>query len=393
MISKSISVSEQVNELSDFAALLFSWMIPHANDYGVISGSSKKIKAMVMPMRSQNAMHVEKALQEIFEQQLIWLYEINGEKFIQFREWEKHQQGLQKRTKSDLPLYCENSLNASEADIETFLVTGLLDGNILLNSSVMVSVERQVRINNSYLDIVCREGECCYLIEVKRSNLSNASLQQIINYSEQMKKQNINCVNVLIGHGLANNIDLELAVKNNVNIFTYDETLITKQITISDVNPCEITLITNRTKPNLIEPKRKEKKIKEVKSSYAEFVTMTEEEHRKIIEQYGAERVKRMINILDNYKGSNGKKYDSDYRAILNWVVKREEEENNKYSTGSSEFDRVNQPTGPKQDCPRCKGTGSYETRLPRTDIEKELGIEGTLVTNACRCGDLRKEG
>ena len=35
-----------------------------------------------------------------------------------------------------------------------------------------------------------------------------------------------------------------------------------------------------------------------------------------------------MIEILDNYKGQNGKKYKSDYRAILNWVVKRYEEEN-----------------------------------------------------------------
>ena len=32
--------------------------------------------------------------------------------------------------------------------------------------------------------------------------------------------------------------------------------------------------------------------------------------------------------VLDNYKGANGKKYKSDYRAILNWVVKRAKEEN-----------------------------------------------------------------
>ena len=38
-----------------------------------------------------------------------------------------------------------------------------------------------------------------------------------------------------------------------------------------------------------------------------------------------------MIEILDNYKGSKGKKYRSDYRAILNWVVNRYNEEIQKY--------------------------------------------------------------
>jgi hypothetical protein len=34
-----------------------------------------------------------------------------------------------------------------------------------------------------------------------------------------------------------------------------------------------------------------------------------------------------MINALDNYKGAHGKKYASDYRAILSWVVGKYEEQ------------------------------------------------------------------
>ena len=30
-----------------------------------------------------------------------------------------------------------------------------------------------------------------------------------------------------------------------------------------------------------------------------------------------------LIRVLDNYKGSSGKKYKSDYRAILTWTVER----------------------------------------------------------------------
>ncbi len=64
-----------------------------------------------------------------------------------------------------------------------------------------------------------------------------------------------------------------------------------------------------------------------VKKSYAEFVTMTEDEYKKLLTKYGKEKTVKMIEILDNYKGASGKKYKSDYRAILNWVVKRVEQE------------------------------------------------------------------
>ena len=63
---------------------------------------------------------------------------------------------------------------------------------------------------------------------------------------------------------------------------------------------------------------------------YGEFVTMTPDEYQKLIERFGEQATAELINILDNYKGSTGKKYESDYRAILSWVVKRYEEDQEK---------------------------------------------------------------
>lgn len=57
------------------------------------------------------------------------------------------------------------------------------------------------------------------------------------------------------------------------------------------------------------------------RKKYAENVSMTEEEYNKLIEQYGPDNVRLMIEKLDNYKGATGKRYKSDYRAILNWVA------------------------------------------------------------------------
>lgn len=63
------------------------------------------------------------------------------------------------------------------------------------------------------------------------------------------------------------------------------------------------------------------------KKHYAEYVMLTEQEYQKLVEAHGEAMVQRMIEILDNYKGAKGKRYKDDYRAILNWVVQRAQEE------------------------------------------------------------------
>lgn len=89
----------------------------------------------------------------------------------------------------------------------------------------------------------------------------------------------------------------------------------------------------NALQDNAKESKGKEKKGKENKvninkNKYAEFVSMTEDEYSKLVNEYGELLTKRMIETLDNYKGSNGKKYKSDYRAILSWVKEKVLKEN-----------------------------------------------------------------
>ena len=57
------------------------------------------------------------------------------------------------------------------------------------------------------------------------------------------------------------------------------------------------------------------------KNKYSECVFLTDDEHKKLVEKYGELNTRRFIEKLNNYKGANGKKYASDYKAILNWVV------------------------------------------------------------------------
>lgn len=107
-------------------------------------------------------------------------------------------------------------------------------------------------------------------------------------------------------------------------------------------------------KPNEIEKVKVEKKTAETKppkpekKHYAEFVTMTEDEYEKLVKAHGEEKTKLFIQCLDNYKGSSGKTYASDYRAILNWVIDRVNEDIAKKGgkdRGNDAYFRSNQPS------------------------------------------------
>lgn len=104
MLSKCISVSEKVNSLPDiFDMLLYTWIIPHADDFGRLAGSPAKVKALVVPMLDKTVKDVELALSHLHQNGLINWYEVDGTKYIQIENFEAHQTGLHKRTRSKFP--------------------------------------------------------------------------------------------------------------------------------------------------------------------------------------------------------------------------------------------------------------------------------------------------
>lgn len=79
--------------------------------------------------------------------------------------------------------------------------------------------------------------------------------------------------------------------------------------------------VQEETTPPELTPEQKAKAAKAKKYKYADNVSLTRDEYAKLCESYGEDDVKGIIQVLDNYKGQNGKRYKSDYKAILNWVV------------------------------------------------------------------------
>lgn len=106
MISKGICTSEQVNNLSLESALLFTWLIPHADDDGRLKGSAASVRGNVFPMKEFTVDDVEKMLQEIQKQGLIWRWSDDDGIYIEFPKWLVHQKIRRDRyTSSELPSY------------------------------------------------------------------------------------------------------------------------------------------------------------------------------------------------------------------------------------------------------------------------------------------------
>jgi len=75
---------------------------------------------------------------------------------------------------------------------------------------------------------------------------------------------------------------------------------------------------TNKNNKNI---KKKRKKNIPPILCLCEYVQMKDEELQTLLSKFGERNTLKMIDKLDNYKGASGKKYKSDYRAILSWVA------------------------------------------------------------------------
>lgn len=97
--------------------------------------------------------------------------------------------------------------------------------------------------------------------------------------------------------------------------------------------PVHETLPAPATETPPVEVKAKQNTKKEaVKHRYgmAKTVLLSDEEYKKLSERVGEEHVPELIEILDGYKEAHGATYKSDYRAILNWVIDKYNEKQQK---------------------------------------------------------------
>lgn len=119
MLSKKISTSRKFAAVGrvagEFPQLLYALLVPHCDDFGRQPGDAFTVKHEVFPTSARAEAEFEAALVALEVQELIQRYDVKGQVVIQLLNFEQHQQGLHKRTKSDFPEPPGNSTERRES--------------------------------------------------------------------------------------------------------------------------------------------------------------------------------------------------------------------------------------------------------------------------------------
>lgn len=231
IIKESICTSDNLNSLSPEEEVFFYRLIVSCDDFGVTDARAPIVRARCFPLKldKYSEKKIEEWLEKLQDADLIFMYEVDGRRYLKMTAWESHQQIRAKKSKFPLP-------------------------------------------------------------DSEGANLISTDI-----------------------NGNQNQSDEGICPRNPIQ---------------SESNP--------NPNPNPNPNARVRKKNK-----YAEFVTLLPEEYQKLVDAHGEESVLKMIEVLDNYKGANGKKYKSDYRAILNWVVDKVIKEQPQKSAGPKSWDAL----------------------------------------------------
>lgn len=92
ILKDSIRTSKSINALTDFQFRLWAYLITYVDDYGRGSAEPDILKGFVFPRRkSVTEANIQSALTEMACMGLIHLYEVDGDSYLCFPTWQKHQ--------------------------------------------------------------------------------------------------------------------------------------------------------------------------------------------------------------------------------------------------------------------------------------------------------------
>lgn len=244
IIKESICTSDNLNNLSLEEEVFFYRLLVHCDDYGLMDARPAILRAKCFPLKVDKIKlsQIEKWLHSLVKNQLIALYEYDGRPYLKMLSWEEHQQLRSRKAKYPLPpedIPCKREhIMPEEKDIEDLLYD-VMSSTKRFEEHTLLSVERQVRVGESYLDIVAKtESSETLVFELKRGRLSNKAIDQISKYLTL-----INGNGILIGCGLSANFDIERCRSNDIAVVIYDDDLnMSLVLGNSAVNSIDLTL-------------------------------------------------------------------------------------------------------------------------------------------------------
>ena len=251
MIYPQIATSLSIAEVSMPAELLFWRILPQVDDQGRLPGDPRQLKAITCPLREElTPSNIPELLTELKNAGLIIHYSNSSTAYIQIVKWWDYQSAMRRVFPSQYPPppnwqdqvrgvepVEETGPRIAEHGIRDLLLDALLKGEIRLDDTKVMEVNKEVRVGNSYIDLLAKDSTGkFYIIEIKRSRLTNSHIEQIINYSRLIqRKTGARPSLLLIGYGMVATFNSDMAETHSINVVTYDDQLSCRQVLLSDV--------------------------------------------------------------------------------------------------------------------------------------------------------------
>lgn len=120
MLKRNISESRRLSQLkTDSARLLWTWIIPFLDSEGRFYASADMIKGKIVPRLSSFTLkNIPKYIEDMARVGLIILYEVDGEKLIQYRKFDTFQKIVKTREAAPLPPPTDQDLIRSQSGLD-----------------------------------------------------------------------------------------------------------------------------------------------------------------------------------------------------------------------------------------------------------------------------------
>lgn len=203
-------------------------------------------------------------------------------------------------------------------------------------SGTMLMTDEEI---GQYIKLLCLQHQKGHLKEKEILNICKGHNEDI--FSKFKKDEEGNYYNERLKYESDKRKAYSESRRNNRKKKTHEEDMKNTSNTYEEHMENENVNINKNKILNKDNRKRGSKgKKEEEKIHFAEFVSMTNAEYERLVSTYGKDFANQCIEKLDNYKGSSGKTYKSDYRAIKSWVVEDIKKKGNNTATkgGMNDF-------------------------------------------------------
>jgi hypothetical protein len=225
-LHERICTSETIAALSADEEVFFYRLLVQCDDFGRFDARPAVLRARCFPLQLDRAPEssIVAWMGTLERVGLLWRYQHNGRPYLQVRTWANFQEIRAQKSKfpappSDVDAPREHPV-PSERDVED-VVHDLLQTAGTIAGNKIVELHRQMRTQESYLDIVAKTRIGTFVLELKRGRLSNKAIAQVQRYAEMT-----NGIPALIGCGLAANFDLADCRQRDIAVITYDDALV-----------------------------------------------------------------------------------------------------------------------------------------------------------------------